>query len=91
MKSVADTVTAEEVNAIAASLLSYISHYRKEEEALAAAEALPEAWAAPGPTRATSIVACLPAFTDTSGLSTGKPFLADLRALQEGVTQGSEP
>eukprot|EP00884_Botryococcus_braunii_P007566 jgi/Botrbrau1/16810/Bobra.150_2s0037.1 len=68
---VADTVTLDEVNSIARSLLSFASHYRREEEALAEAAADPETWAPPGPTRATSIVACLPAFTDTSGLSTG--------------------
>lgn len=34
-------------------------------------EADPSAWAWPGPTRATAIVACLPAFMDASGHSTG--------------------
>lgn len=67
----ADTITREEVNAAAASLLSYISHYADGEAAVAAAAADPDAWAAPGPTHATSIVACIPAFTDPSGQSTG--------------------
>lgn len=31
----------------------------------------PSSWAEPGPTRATAIVACLPAFMDASGHSTG--------------------
>lgn len=34
-------------------------------------EADPSSWAWPGPTRATAIVACLPAFMDASGHSTG--------------------
>lgn len=67
----ADTITREEVNAAAASLLSYISHYADSGAAMSAAEADPGAWAPPGPTRATSIVACIPAFTDPSGQSTG--------------------
>ena len=70
----ADTITREEVNAAAASLLSYISHYADSEAAVAAAGADPGAWAPPGPTRATSIVACIPAFTDPSGQSTGAAF-----------------
>ena len=69
----ADTITREEVNSLAATYLSYISHYRAEEELLQAAEqgegdfAIP-----PGPVRMTSIVACLPAFTDPSGQSSGE-------------------
>ncbi len=34
-------------------------------------EADPSCWAAPGPTRATAIVACIPTFMDASGHSTG--------------------
>ena len=69
--AVADSVTLDEVNAAAASLLSFASHYGAEDEAEAAAAALPEAWGPPGPTRATSIVACVPAFADPSGLPSG--------------------
>ncbi len=69
----AETVTQEEVNALAATYLSYISHYRAEEELLAAAEkGEGEFVMPPGPVRMTSIVACLPAFTDPSGQSSGK-------------------
>ena len=70
--AVADSVTLEDVNAAAASLLSFASHYGAEADALAAAESLPEAWTTPpGPTRATAVVACVPAFADPSGLSVG--------------------
>ena len=69
---VADSVTLEDVNAAAASLLSFASHYGAEADALAASQSLPEAWATPpGPTRATAVVACVPAFADPSGLSVG--------------------
>jgi hypothetical protein len=67
----AHTISREEVNAAAASLLSYVSHYGNAEAAAAAAAADPDAWAPWGATRATSIVACIPAFTDPSGQSTG--------------------
>lgn len=70
---VADSITRKEVNAVAASVLSYISHYRNEEALLA--EAGPDytsnGYATPGPTRMTSIVACVPAYVDASGQSTG--------------------
>ena len=57
---------------MAATYLSYISHYRAEEELLAAAEkGEGEFVVPPGPVRMTSIVACLPAFTDPSGQSSG--------------------
>ncbi|DBA67043.1 TPA: hypothetical protein ACH3X2_001377 [Trebouxia sp. C0005] len=70
---VADSVTLEEVNAIGASVLSYISHYRKEAELLEEAGHDPSqnGYALWGPTRMTSIVACIPAFMDASGQSTG--------------------
>lgn len=70
--AVADSVTLEDVNAAAAALLSFASHFGAEADALAAAESLPEAWTTPpGPTRATAVVACVPAFADPSGLSVG--------------------
>lgn len=76
----ADTITREEVNTLAATYLSYISHYRAEEELLAAVERGEGDFAAPpGPVRMTSIVACLPAFTDPSGQSSGE--CADLAAV----------
>lgn len=69
--AVADTINAEEVNAVARSLLSFASHYGSEEELLKEWEADPSAWAEPGPSVATAIVACVPAFMDASGHSTG--------------------
>ena len=69
----ADSITREEVNTLAATYLSHISHYRNEEELLAAAERGEGDFAVPpGPVRMTSIVACLPAFTDPSGQSSGE-------------------
>ena len=69
----ADSITREEVNTLAATYLSYISHYRAEEELLSALEKGEGDYAVPpGPVRMTSIVACLPAFTDPSGQSSGE-------------------
>ena len=61
------------MNALAASYLAYISHYRAEEEVLNQADAGERRFGGPGPVRATAIVACLPAFTDPSGHSSGAP------------------
>jgi hypothetical protein len=68
---VIDTISKDEVDALAKSLLSYLSHYNQEQQLLEEYEADPSSWAWPGPTRATAIVACLPAFMDASGHSTG--------------------
>jgi hypothetical protein len=117
---VIDTISKSEVDALAKSLLSYLSHYKQEQQVgsgragiqcselpwgtfsrstcnackslvrtllpgylvllfsstpavqlLEEYEADPSIWAWPGPTRATAIVACLPAFMDASGHSTG--------------------
>ena len=117
---VSDSIDKDEVDALARSLLSYLSHYNQEHKVggkwfaapcsilcteivcavlwraranapapstlththtcscrflppqlLEEYEADPSAWAWPGPTRATAIVACLPAFMDASGYSTG--------------------
>ena len=68
----ADSITGEEVDALGRSLLSFASHYRGEAALMREfEEAEPGAWAEPGPTRATAIVACVPAFMDASGHSTG--------------------
>lgn len=71
---VADSVSLEEVNAIAASVLSYISHYRNEAALLeqVGPDHVSKGYARPGPSRMTSIVACVPAFMDASGQSTGE-------------------
>lgn len=68
---VADSITLEETNAISRSLLSFVSDYGSEEAALDAATMAPEEWSRLGATRSTCIVACLPAFMDKSGYSTG--------------------
>ena len=70
---VVDSVTLEEVNAIGASVLSYISHYKNEAALLeeVGPDYIENGYARPGPTRMTSIVACVPAFMDASGQSTG--------------------
>lgn len=73
LASLTDSITAEEVNALARSLLSYVSHFHNEAGLVHEYENdPPTAWAAPGPTVATAIVACLPAFMDAAtGESTG--------------------
>lgn len=73
LTALADSITPEEVNALARSLLSYVSHFRNEAGLVHEYENdPPTAWAAPGPTVATAIVACLPAFMDAAtGESTG--------------------
>ena len=71
LKQIADTITVEEVNTIARSLLSYVSHYSAEDKAAAEAATNPEQWMDFGASRATSIVACVPAFMDASGKSAG--------------------
>lgn len=48
-------------------MLTFASDFGNEAGALAAAAAEPGAYIPSGPTRATSIVACLPAFVDASG------------------------
>ena len=75
---VADSISLEEVNAIAASVLSYISHYRKEAALLeeVGPDHVAKGYAKPGPSRMTSIVACVPAFMDASGQSTGDSITA---------------
>lgn len=71
---IANSIDAKEVNAVAASVLSYISHYRNEEALLTevGSDYAQSGYAKPGPTRMTSIVACVPAYVDASGQSTGR-------------------
>lgn len=68
----ADLITVEEVNKVTRSLLSFVSHLGREGEALQHAAAQPDHWLPFGPSRTTSLVACIPAFTDKSGHSTGE-------------------
>lgn len=65
------SITLQEVNATAASVLSFATHYGHEGELLDEAQLHPETFSGPGPTRATAVIACIPAFTDASGQSTG--------------------
>lgn len=97
---VVDSVTLEEVNAIGASVLSYISHYKNEAALLeeVGPDYLENGYARPGPTRMTSIVACVPAFMDASGQSTGDrsgtcvPRHASMHAaLKHGAQHFSHP
>ncbi|GLC34133.1 hypothetical protein PLESTB_000841000 [Pleodorina starrii] len=73
MNAVANTVELWEVNALARSMLTFASDYGAEAAVLAEAEAQgaadPGLWAYLGPTRCTSIVACIPAYVDASGMS----------------------
>ena len=71
MNDMLQSITKEEVNATAASLLSFATHYRREGQLLEEAAASPSTFGGPGPTRTTAIIACIPAFTDSSGNSTG--------------------
>ena len=66
------TVTIDYLNNLAKSVMSFASHYGHEAECLAEAEADGQTWGWMGPTRCTAIIACIPAFTDSSGLSVGK-------------------
>ena len=70
----------EEVNTIARSLLSYVSHYGAEEKAASEAADAPEEWMDFGASRATSIVACVPAFMDASGKSAGACSCSEVHA-----------
>ena len=68
---IADSITPEEVSALSRSVLSFASHYGDEGTLLKEYEANPNLFAAPGPSIATAIVACIPSFMDASGNSSG--------------------
>ena len=86
----ADTITPEEVNQLSRSLLSYVSHYKNEAALVREYEESPESWGAPGPTAATAIVACVPAFMDASGRSTGNAAPMQ-RGASMATTQHVDP
>jgi predicted Zn-dependent peptidase len=90
LMALADTITPGEVNGLARSLLSYVSHYRNESALVKEYEEDPEGWAVPGPTAATSIVACVPAFMDASGHSTGSAAPMQ-RGASMATTQHVDP
>ena len=81
MLDLADAVSLEEINRLAKSVLSYVSHYGREGEAWDECGSDPAAWGDTGPTYATAIVACIPAYMDEAGLSTGNGPV-----LQRGAT-----
>jgi hypothetical protein len=69
MGVVAETITLDVVNAVARSLLTFASDMGSEQDMLDLA-AQPDQeglWARPGPTRATSVVACVPAYVTATG------------------------
>ena len=69
----ATSISLEEVNSVAASLLSFVSHIGNGAAAVQESRSQPGLYLnPPGPTHATAIVACLPVFTDPSGNSTGE-------------------
>ncbi len=62
-------MTLDDINSVCSSMMAFMSDYGNEGAVLQQAEQEPGAWAWPGPTRATSIVACVPSFVDSSGES----------------------
>eukprot|EP00878_Enallax_costatus_P022594 GHUV01023985.1.p1 GENE.GHUV01023985.1~~GHUV01023985.1.p1 ORF type:complete len:442 (+),score=150.60 GHUV01023985.1:955-2280(+) len=81
MQLVAKSIRLDEVNALAASMLTFASDVGREADMLemAAAPGQEEQWAGPGPTRATSVVACIPAYVSAGGdaVSVGGGMAAD--------------
>lgn len=69
MEQVAATITLEEINSLTRSVLSFASDYGNEASVLEAAAQEPHKYTHLGPTRATSLVACIPAFVDQEGAS----------------------
>ncbi|KAG1670958.1 hypothetical protein FOA52_011393 [Chlamydomonas sp. UWO 241] len=80
MTQVAATITLEEMNAIVRSMLTFASDYGSEGKVLDEAAADPSKWAHLGPTRATSVVACMPAYVDPEGQSVGAGASGPARA-----------
>eukprot|EP00798_Chlamydomonas_sp_ICE-L_P027064 gene27064-2297_t len=71
MVAVAETISMEDINALAASMLTFASDYGNEEAMLKEAESeeRKDAFSYLGPTRATSLVAAIPAYIDETGAS----------------------
>lgn len=74
LSQAAQGVTLEEANGLCRSLLSFASHYGREDELAEEARQQPDMWTQGPPTRATSIVACVPMHVDASGQSIGLPL-----------------
>lgn len=79
------TIGIDDVNKEAASLLAFASHYGKEAEAMHDFEENTGKYAELGPSRATSVVACYPAYTDLSGESIGELLLTKERQFNFGT------
>ena len=68
LESIVDTIDLEEVNAYARSILSYISNFGDEDGMQGLSEEERALFADDmGPTKATSIVTCIPAYVDEEG------------------------
>ena len=83
---IAATIELSDVNAMCKSLLSFAAYYGKEDalERDYAATKDTDAWF-DGPTRTTSIIACVPAYMDTSGGSVGGGGAHAARAGDDGT------
>ncbi len=66
-------------------MLTFMSDYGHEGEVLAQAEAHPELYTFMGPTRTTSILACIPAYTSASGGAITVPSSASRAAASMGA------
>ncbi|KAL6754220.1 peptidase M16 inactive domain-containing protein [Haematococcus lacustris] len=86
MEKVAHTVTLEEVNQMARSVLAFGSDYGNEAGPLADAAQHPHRYSGLGPVRATSVVACLPAYTMESGLSVSTTLASAHRKAPTGAS-----
>ena len=77
VKRIAETITVEEMHKLTRSTLTFGSDYGREDVILQEYEASQSSWAEPGPSFATSVLACVPEFVDASGLSLGahKPLV----------------
>jgi hypothetical protein len=67
MLAVRPFATVELVNRIARSMLAFVGAYGREEEMIAHGESHPTTYHPPGPTRPSSIIACVPAYVQQSG------------------------
>ena len=84
MVEAAATITLEDMNALARSMLSFSSDYGSEQVLLDQYAEEPQHFMHLGPTRATSAVVCIPAYVDATGASVsgggGGPKRASLGA-----------
>jgi len=86
MAEVAATITLDAINPLARSLLTFASDYGNEAAVLEDAARNPGKYGHQGPTRATSIVTCIPAYTDVSGLGIQQEI--DMGLRRQGLGAG---